>query len=206
MPPDFPPPRAIAFVDGQNLYHAVRKAYGYTHPNYDISRLAQAVCDAQAWRLVQARFYTGVPDHGDNPFWLGFWTRKLLAMKRSGVNVYSRPLRYRTKRVELPGGSVHTFLSGEEKGIDVRIAIDIIRLAHRNEYDIALVFSQDQDLSEAAAEIRVIAQEQGRWIKIASGFPVSPSTRNHRGINRTDWIRIDRALYDTCIDRRDYRP
>lgn len=55
----------------------------------------------------------------------------------------------------------------------MRIALDIIRLAHRREYDVALVFSQDQDLSEAADEIRVIAQEQERWIKIASSFPVS---------------------------------
>ena len=27
-----------------------------------------------------------------------------------------------------------------------------------------------------------------------------------RGINGTDWIRIDRATYDACIDPNDYRP
>jgi len=64
--------------------------------------------------------------------------------------------------VVLPDGTQHTFLSGEEKGIDVRIALDIIRLAHRGEYEVALVFSQDQDLSEAAEEVRVIAGESGR--------------------------------------------
>jgi hypothetical protein len=94
----------------------------------------------------------------------------------------------------------------EEKGIDVRIAIDVIRMAHRREYDIALIFSQDQDLSEVAAEIRVIAREQDRWIKVASAFPISPTSRNRRGIDRTDWIQIDRATYEACIDRRDYRP
>ncbi len=30
-----PVKRAIAFVDGQNLFHAARKAFGYTYPNYD---------------------------------------------------------------------------------------------------------------------------------------------------------------------------
>ena len=29
--------------------------------------------------------------------------------------------------------------------------------------------------------------------------------RNRRGINKTDWIRIDRELYDRCLDRRDCR-
>ena len=87
----------------------------------------------------------------------------------------------------------------------MRIALDVIALAHRREYDVALVMSQDQDLSEVAEEIRTIAQEQRRWIKIASAFPQSPASRNRRGINKTDWIRIDRELYDKCLDRRDYR-
>lgn len=110
-------------------------------------------------------------------------------------------------RVWLP--SVRTcgdwVLTGEEKGIDVRIALDVIRMAHRQEYDIALVFSQDQDLSEVADEIRAIAAEQARWIKMACAFPSSPTSRNRRGVNKTDWIRIDRDTYDACLDRRDYR-
>ena len=154
---------------------------------------------------AQVRFYTGIPDAGDNPKWHSFWTHKLGAMGRRGMVVYSRPLRYRNRRVSLPDGTQHSFLTGEEKGIDVRIALDVIALAHRRDYDVALVFSQDQDLSEVAEEIRVIVRQQRRWIKIASAFPHSPATRNRRGINKTDWITIDRALYDQCLDRRDYR-
>ena len=131
---------------------------------------------------------------------------KLLHMSRQGIYTFTRSLRYRNQVVNLPDGSQHTFLAAEEKGIDVRIAIDVIRMAHRNDYDVALIFSQDQDLSEVAAEVRVISQEQNRRIKVASAFPVSPTARNKRGINSTDWIPIDRAMYDTCLDPRDYRP
>jgi hypothetical protein len=151
------------------------------------------------------RFYTGVPDATDNAFWNGFWAKKLLAMSRAGVWTFSRSLRYRNQTVKLPDGSTHAFLAAEEKGVDVRIALDVIRMAHRSEYDVAIVFSQDQDLSEVAAEVRTISAEQSRWIKIACAFPDSPAARNHRGINNTDWIRIDRATYDACIDARDYR-
>src|SRR5207244_10481339 len=35
-----------------------------------------------------------------------------------------------------------------------------------------------------------IAQERSRWIKVASAYPLSPTTRNRRGINRTDWLPI----------------
>lgn len=126
-------------------------------------------------------------------------------MGRQGVWLFSRPLRYRNRIVNLPGGGQHSFLSGEEKGIDVRMALDIVRMARGHEYDVALIFSQDQDLSEVANEIRVISREQGRWIKIASAFPLSPTSRNRRGVDKTDWIPVGRAAYDSCLDPRDYR-
>jgi uncharacterized LabA/DUF88 family protein len=205
MPPEPPEKRAVVFVDGQNLFHATREAFGYTYPNYDVAALAGRLCQSNGWTLTQTRFYTGIPERLDNAFWHDFWAGKLAVMGRQGIQVFSRSLRYRNRTVRLPDGTTHAFLTGEEKGIDVRLALDVIRMAHRQELDVAVILSQDQDLSEVAAEIRTIAREQNRWIKIASAFPVSPTSRNRRGVNRTDWLPIDRALYDACVDRRDYR-
>jgi uncharacterized LabA/DUF88 family protein len=198
--------RTIVFVDGQNLFYAAKIAFGYPFPNYDIRPLATTLCQQESWQLTEVRFYTGIPDATDNAFWNHFWTAKLAQMGRDKITVFSRPLRYRNQTVRLPDGKTHTFLVGAEKGIDIRLAIDIIRLAHGNAFDVALVLSQDQDLSEVADEIRVIGHEQNRWIKIASAFPASPAFKNVKGIYRTDWIKIDRATYDACIDSRDYRP
>ena len=209
MPPESPEPlvkRTITFIDGQNLYHAAREAFGSTYPNYDVLALSKAVCELNGLDLKQVRFYTGIPDQQDDPFWNHFWSGKLAVMGRQGVHVFSRSLRYRNQKIKLPNGQLHTFLSGEEKGIDVRIALDVIRLAHRREYDVALIFSQDQDLSEVAEEIRTIAAEQLRWIRVACAFPSSPTSKNKRGINKTDWIKIARTTYDACLDHRDYRP
>jgi uncharacterized LabA/DUF88 family protein len=198
--------RTVAFFDGQNLFHAAREAFGYNYPNYEPQRLASHVCSARSWNLHNTYFYTGVPEITDDANWNRFWAAKLLAMSRSGVQVFSRSLRYRNRAIFLPDGASRSVMVGEEKGIDVRIALDVVRMAHKGEFDVALIFSQDQDLSEVAAEIRIIAQEQARWIKIASAFPLSPTSRNRRGINRTDWIPIDRATYEACLDPRDYRP
>jgi len=197
--------RAIVYVDGQNLFHSTKDAFGYTFPNFDILLLAQTICAAQGWDIVECRFYTGIPNPGDNAFWNLFWVKKTAQMGRTGVKVFTRPLRYRNKNIRLPDGSSHSFLTGEEKGIDVRIALDILTGAVNGTYDVAVVFSQDQDLSEAAAEIRLIAQQQDRWIKIACAFPWSPAASNKRGINSTDWLKIDRTTYDKCIDPKDYR-
>ncbi|MBI2928304.1 MAG: NYN domain-containing protein [Verrucomicrobia bacterium] len=197
--------RAIVFVDGQNLFYAAKQTFGYSYPNYDIALLAAAVCQPQNWQLTQARFYTGIPSPADDAAWNHFWMAKLAQMGRQGVHVFSRPLRYRLHTVRLPDGSTYSVPVGQEKGVDVRLAIDVVSLAHRNAFDVAVIFSQDQDLSEVAEEIRVIAKEQDRWLKIASAFPVSPVPHNRRGINGTDWIKIDRATYDACLDPRDYR-
>jgi uncharacterized LabA/DUF88 family protein len=198
--------RVVAFVDGQNLYRSAKTAFGYHYPNYDVHSLANAVCARQGWQLLQVRFYTGIPDVTDNAFWNHFWNAKFAQMGRQGVYVFWRLLRYRNEAVHLPDGSEISVLVGREKGVDVRLALDVVRLAYRQEYDVALVFSQDQDLSEVADETRLISRDQNRWLKMACAFPVSPVVPKPRGINGTDWIKIDRATYDACLDTRDYRP
>ncbi len=79
-------------------------------------------------------------------------------------------------------------------------------MARNGDLDVAIVFSQDQDLAEVASEIRDIARSTNRWLKIACAYPDSPTATAHKGINRTDWIVLDRNLYDNCLDPRDYRP
>lgn len=198
--------RTIAFVDGQNLFYAAKAAFGYTYPNYDPRALAERECAKKNWKLVETRFYTGVPSESDDVFWNKFWSSKKLSMSRQGVRIFTRELKYRSKSFRDVDGKTHQLRVADEKGIDVRIAIDAISCVVLDKCDVVLIFSQDQDLSEVAHEIRAISRQTGRWIKIASAFPVSESCTNKRGINKTDWIKIDRADYDACLDLRDHRP
>jgi hypothetical protein len=48
-----PVKRAVAFVDGQNLFHAAKQAFGHAVPRFDAQALARSVCDASGWHLVQ---------------------------------------------------------------------------------------------------------------------------------------------------------
>jgi len=198
--------RTIAFIDGQNLFYAAKYAFGHGYPNYDPAVLAKSICTAKGWNLTATYFYTGIPNQQDDPFWNHFWTAKLAAMGRRGVTCFSRHLRYRNQAVKLIGGQISSVLVGQEKGIDIRIALDIVRMARERKYDVGLVFSQDQDLSEVAAEVKSIAVEQQRWIKLACAFPASPTYQNTRGINGTEWITIERSEYDKCLDPADHRP
>jgi uncharacterized LabA/DUF88 family protein len=197
--------RVTVFIDGQNLYHTAKLAFGYQYPNYDPARLAQQVAAMKGWQLQDVYFYTGVPDAKDKPFWNHFWNAKLAVMGTRGVRTFQRALRYHDQDVMLSDGTVATIRVGQEKGIDLRLALDVVRLSLERAFDVAIIFSQDQDLSELADEVRRIATQQNRWVKLACAFPASSTYTNRRGINKTDWIRIEKDTYDACIDPNDYR-
>ena len=171
--------RAAAFIDGQNLFYAAKEAFGYTSPNYDARALARAICGLKGWQLEATYFYTGVPDASDNPRWNRFWAAKLAVMGTRGVKTFSRPLRYRNQTVALPTGGTTSILVGQEKGIDVRLALDVVRLGRDNSYDVAILFSQDQDLSEVADELK---DHRGRAEALDSDgvcLPLQPDVAEH---------------------------
>ena len=206
MPAEPDTKRAVSFFDGQNLYRHAKDAFGHHHPNYDPRRLADVVCADSGWVNHGVRFYTGVPSADREPMWHGYWTRRLTAMRRAGIVVTSRTLRYRVERIRLPDASIHELPVEREKGIDLRLGLDVVRMARNGELDAAILFSQDQDLAEVAREVRDISQTTGRWLKIVSAFPYGPNATSTRGIDRTDWFRMGGELYDACLDPRDYRP
>lgn len=208
LPPKPSPCRVHAFIDGQNLYHSVRRIFGYTFPNYDPLRLAEAVTALTPDRqLLQVHFYTGTPSLNQNRLWSLFWRSKIRAMKAAGVRVVTRTLLYSPGLVLMPDGSTQTVPIGREKGIDLRIALDLLRLARHGEFDVALLFSQDTDLAEVVQEIRDLRQEMNRWIVVDCAFPHVPGSADPTwGIAGTRLVPFDKALYDRCIDPANYFP
>lgn len=105
----------------------------------------------------------------------------------------------------MPDGSIHIKTTPQEKGIDVRLAVDLISMAYRNLYDVAVIFSQDQDLAEVVDEIHSVSRMQKREITLASAFPEGVNATAKRGIDGTKWIKMDQEFYDSCLDPRNYR-
>ena len=131
--------RAIVLIDGQNLYHLARRAWAsgpqspYAWPNYDVENLAGALVAGTPGRsLAETRFYTGVPDPASGPsqlFWHGFWSNKIRYLRSRGVYVYR--------------GRVNA--GGQEKGVDVSLALDLVRATYDRQFEVAIIVSQDWD-------------------------------------------------------------
>lgn len=125
-------------------------------------------------------------------------------MSRKNIDVFTRVLRYRSETIDCPEG--HSFSNdySVEKGIDVRIALDIISAAVSGEYENIIIFSQDQDLSEAVHEVKAIAKATKQYINIHCAYPYNSDEGYSRGINGANWIQISHTEYTDCLDTRKY--
>ena len=85
--------------------------------------------------LAEVRFYTGVPSKSQSADWHGFWNNKLRHLQRQQVRVH---------RQELSA-------VGQEKGVDVRLAVELVQATYEHLYDVAIIVSQDADLAPAVA-------------------------------------------------------
>ena len=194
--------RTAVLIDGQNLFRLAMSAWApkgghnpspYHWPSYDVQKLALTLVNRIPGRsLDEIRFYTGVPNPrqgGKHRYWYVFWNNKLRNLSQRGIYVYR--------------GRVS---NGQEKGVDVSLAIDLVQATHEARYDCAIVVSQDWDFGPAVRLAKTIAKTQRRTIEIESAFPVGPGSPSNRGVPGTKWIQIDKSTYDACFDPTDYRP
>jgi uncharacterized LabA/DUF88 family protein len=150
--------RIAVFLDYQNVLQTGHGLYGvqgardYENAPHPV-RLAELIAERRARPSEAAaiRVYRGQPVSTFQPrpaatyeAQMSHWTRD------ARVHVHSRPLRY-------PGWTVQNMGTGcarpMEKGIDVALAVDLMHLAMRKQYDALVLFSSDTDLLPAIETI-----------------------------------------------------
>ncbi|MHB8512467.1 MAG: NYN domain-containing protein [Actinomycetota bacterium] len=123
---------------------------------------------------TQVRYYTGIHDPNRRSQLHGEMDRRLAAYRQAGVYTDAIPLRY--------DGSGRA----REKGVDVRLAIDLTRLGTKGLYDAAIVVSEDSDLDEAVQDVYELRDHE-RWIAVENAQPWSPHSH-------TRWLKSARRL------------
>ncbi|MBC7252725.1 MAG: NYN domain-containing protein [Actinobacteria bacterium] len=208
------PLRVVVFIDGQNFYNDCKRNFGKgeTHPHL----LGQELC-SEAFgtdrRLVQVRFYTGIHTPDRNPRMHAIMTKRIEEMKRNDVYVFTRPLKYSLEWVKdrtLPDNSIQKW-KGREKGVDVKLALDLVMMAVEDKYDVAVVVSTDTDLDEAVEEVLILRQELGRWIAVENAIcvrPPDPDTGKRPPFKRLKnagrLLYIDESIFRRIVDNTDY--
>lgn len=170
--------RVALFVDGQNCYRGARRAYcgdaaparcGQVYPHM----LGQHLCERSDVRrsLVAVRIYRGLPSRVRDPKGYSAAQRQVAAWRRQPlVDAWTRPLSYASDG------------TAREKGVDTKLAVDMVLMAQRNEFDVAVLVSDDTDFVpalEAVVEIKrsIAACEVATWMPPHDRRPPAPRIR-----------------------------
>jgi len=154
--------RVKVFIDAQNLYRDARRAFfsnfdsgtkGQVSPRRFGELLVALRKEPPDRQLAQVRVYTGRPNSTRDPKTYGAHMRQSARWSRDkDVLVIARSLRYpRNWPDERP----------QEKGIDVQLAVDLVRGYVADEFDIGIVASTDTDLVPAVEALFELDKHRG---------------------------------------------
>lgn len=173
--------KAFVFIDGNNFYNKLKgicfdngpKKYALS--DFDYQSFGKSLVGSH--NLVGIRYYVG-------------------ALKRQGdeksEKMYADQQRFMAKLQTLGIQTVlgqiirHPDMTFHEKGVDVRIAVEMIGLAREDQYDVAYLISSDTDLVPAAEEV-ISFGKQFHYV----GFPKGQSFGLSKVANDVTLLRFE---------------
>lgn len=211
------PERAVIFIDGNNWYHSLKEANVTDIRRLDYVKIAQKLVGPRTWQ--ETRYYVGqVPQEGNLGSYAGQRSfldlfknssqrhsvhlgrieyrlvksdaahellQYLALLSEQGTRIDSRVYR---ELVDLGQRHKQTRVM-TEKAVDVMLAIDLVVMAERNQFDTAYLLSADGDLTPAVSAVRA----HGKKV-----FVVSSRRCAELGKVVDSVIPIDAAWFDRC--------
>jgi len=140
------------FIDGSNFYKVLKHNKGKT--NIDLQKLAQKLVGNR--QLLRVYYYTATLDQFSVP-------EQFKEQQKFLTVLYHLPY------FEVRLGYVKTYGKGTEeeewveKGVDVKLAVDMLKLASTNAYNTAILVSHDGDFAYAVSAVK----EMGKHVENA---------------------------------------
>jgi len=133
--------RVVIFIDGSNFYHGLKAKIGRT--GIDFYKFAKLLCrDDDDRKLIRIYYYNA-------PYKKEIDDEKYKSQQKFFSSLESTPyLEVKLGRLEPRG---NTFI---EKGIDILIAVDMLKYAYDDTYDTAILVSGDGDFAAAVNAVK----------------------------------------------------
>ncbi len=145
--------RVCVFIDGSNFYHGLVHNIGKT--NVDFNKVSLALCTPQR-ELIRTYYYNAPVNKEDNE-----------EMYKSQQRFFDRLRNLNDFQVRL-GRLEHRDGGVIEKGVDIYLAVDMLRYAFNNIYDVAVLVSSDGDFSEAVNAVKELGKHV-EYVHFAGG-------------------------------------
>ena len=146
--------RAFVFIDGSNFYFKLKdltSKLGGKYSLIDFNFREFAGWLVKPNELIEIRYYLGaVKRERNNPK-----SEQLYADQQKLIG------KLQQQNIVITFGQVirHPDKTYHEKGVDVRLAVEMIRFARKNKYDIAYLVSSDTDLVAAVEEVQAFGKK-----------------------------------------------
>jgi uncharacterized LabA/DUF88 family protein len=193
-------PRIAIFVDYQNVYLSALRVFrpsevSRSRGHVDPLRLAKRIVVRRrlGGELTDIRVYRGRPSPDHQPEAARAADRQASGWARHPlVTVIRRQLRYPK---DWPVDAA------QEKGIDVALAVDFVRLACEGGYDVGILFSRDTDLVPALEAVRGLGSGRAH-VEVATWAGTS---RLRFPDSQLPWCHyLNADDYQACRDDTDY--
>jgi len=170
--------KAIIFIDANNWYHNVKT--GFKPGDIDIKKVANLIAKEKKVNIDEIRWYVSMPSISDNEVVYNRQRSFLGYLEKQGIKIITRKLQRLSKKeiikkrqelldswdlCEVCKPIVETsFLdikdqNQKEKGIDVWIAIDMVKEAIQNNLDCCILISGDADFVPALELVKSLKKE-----------------------------------------------
>ncbi len=153
--------KGLVFIDGSNFYHRIKSIAQYftkeTGQEFSISKFNfKGFCQSLVGEnnLSEIHYYIGQVKR-PNPNAKNNQKAQQLYDDQQRLTRYlqNESITVRFGKLIKSAGSYH------EKGVDVQIAVEMIRFARQDKYDVAYLVSSDTDLVPAVEEVKDLGKE-----------------------------------------------
>lgn len=205
------------FIDGGNLHHLALKPLGIQAIDFDFDAFAVFLADGRTISEMGKRYYIGTvrEKEGDerSKQAMGRQMQLFNELKKTAWQIKTSKLRERTERILIDdrvagyqvikkkGIAEIVYQRFREKGIDVKIATDLVAGALDDKYDAAILVSSDTDLLPMVDWIRFRLKKKIEYV----GFSIPDATGRGNDvrptqalISRTD---VQRVLVESDVRR-----
>jgi len=168
-----PTERVAIFIDGSNFYHGLKANLGYANINFE--KFCYLILEGR--RLTRIYYYNAPKNAQKDP--TGYVEQQKFFEQLRKVPF----LELKLGRLVLRSGV------SIEKGIDVLVAVDMIRYARNNAYDTAILVSGDGDFAPALEFLK----DFGKHIENAY---FSKGRSHHLSSHSDRFIKLDSLPWD----------
>ena len=189
--------RVSIFIDSGNFYHLVLKKLNLQEVGFNFEKFANFLADGRQIIKEGKRFYVGTvrerQDGHENKKAMENQTKLFSNLEKSGNwAIKTSKLRTRTEKIKIDnrvtnyeeilkrGISEIEYKKSREKGIDVKLAVDLLVGVIDNKYDTAIVVSSDTDLVPAIDWVRKRSRKRVEYV----GFSI-PYADPQNGIDES---------------------